>query len=154
MNTRSISGAAKVICARMGRPNAVGATIAVALDAGGWLNTEDTAAELVALRARVAELEAAAKVSRTEAIADVGDWLEEIDDKNAAYMVRTFDIPAARDMRPAENPQRAEAAGRPCGCPDRFDRHAVGCPTLPGEGAAARRSVDVQFPIVAADGTP
>ncbi|MFB6517470.1 hypothetical protein [Streptomyces sp. NPDC056401] len=58
MNTRSISGAAKVICARMGRPNAVGATIAVALDAGGWLNTEDTAAELVRLRDRVAELEA------------------------------------------------------------------------------------------------
>ncbi|MFD9306102.1 hypothetical protein ACFWCB_26195 [Streptomyces sp. NPDC060048] len=50
MNTRSIGGAAKVICSRLGRPNAVGATIAVALDASGWLHTTETAAELVRLR--------------------------------------------------------------------------------------------------------
>ncbi|MET7956378.1 hypothetical protein ABZT07_20720 [Streptomyces sp. NPDC005317] len=60
---------------------------------------EDTAAELIRLRARVAELEAQAEQSRTESIADVGDWLEEVGEKGAAYLVRTCDIPAARDMR-------------------------------------------------------
>lgn len=64
MNTQSIAGAARVICEALGRPSAVPATIAVALDAGGWLNLAETAAELRTLRARVAELEtAAAKTS-------------------------------------------------------------------------------------------
>lgn len=62
MNTRSISGAARVICEAMGR-NRVPATIAVALDAGGWLNTSEAAAELVALRDRVTELETALALS-------------------------------------------------------------------------------------------
>ncbi|MEU5660138.1 hypothetical protein ABZ802_31645 [Streptomyces sp. NPDC047737] len=53
-------------------------------------------AEVDRLRARVAELEAQAKQSRTEAIADVGDWFEEIGEKDAAYLVRTHDIPEAR----------------------------------------------------------
>ncbi|MFE9363721.1 hypothetical protein ACFYNN_13070 [Streptomyces sp. NPDC006978] len=57
------------------------------------------AAEVDRLRARVAELEGLTQQSRTEAIADVGDWFEEIGEKNTAYLVRTHDIPAARDMR-------------------------------------------------------
>ncbi|MEU2443506.1 hypothetical protein ABZ588_08300 [Streptomyces althioticus] len=54
--------------------------------------------EVEKLRARVAELEAKAATARTEAIADVGDWLDEHGEKNAAHLVYTCDIPAARDM--------------------------------------------------------
>jgi hypothetical protein len=61
-----------------------------------WQQRAETA------EARVAELEAAAKTSRTEAIADVGDWLDENGQKDAAYLVYTVDIPAARDMRTVE----------------------------------------------------
>jgi len=55
-------------------------------------------AELRVARGRVAELEAKAATARTEAIADVGDWLDEHGEKNAAHLVYTCDIPAARDM--------------------------------------------------------
>lgn len=56
--------------------------------------------------ARVAELETALATARTEAIADVGDWLDEVGEKNAAYLVYTVDIPAGRDMK-----RSTEAAG-------------------------------------------
>ncbi|MFE6080033.1 hypothetical protein [Streptomyces virginiae] len=73
MNTRSISGAARVICEAEGKPNAVPATIAVALDATGWLNTEEVQAELVRLRllqnAQPAELSEA----QLEALIDAGN---------------------------------------------------------------------------------
>jgi hypothetical protein len=48
---------------------------------------------------RVAELEARITTARTEAIADVGDWLDEHGEKGAAHLVYTCDIPAARDMK-------------------------------------------------------
>jgi hypothetical protein len=48
---------------------------------------------------RVAELEKELTTARTEAIADVGDWLDEHGQKDAAYLVYTVDIPAARNMR-------------------------------------------------------
>ncbi|MFF0777034.1 hypothetical protein [Streptomyces sp. NPDC003720] len=56
----------------------------------GWCKTAE---------ARVAELEEQAKTARTETIADVGDFLDEHDQKDAAYLVYTVDIPAARDMK-------------------------------------------------------
>lgn len=51
------------------------------------------------LIARVAELDALVATTRTEAIADVGDWLDERGEKNASYLVRTVDIPAGREMK-------------------------------------------------------
>lgn len=57
MNTKSIDGAARIICKAVGQSQWVPATVAIALDATGWLNAPETAAELVALRDRVAELE-------------------------------------------------------------------------------------------------
>ncbi|MGW5852140.1 hypothetical protein ACWFQ8_30045 [Streptomyces sp. NPDC055254] len=72
MNTRSIAGAARVICKALAK-NRVPATIAMALDASGWLNTTEAAAELVRLRllqnAQPAELSEA----QTEALADAGN---------------------------------------------------------------------------------
>lgn len=56
MNTESIRRAAEVIHAAEKR-STVPVTLAIALDAAGWLNTPETAAELSRLRARVAELE-------------------------------------------------------------------------------------------------
>ncbi|SEC01967.1 hypothetical protein SAMN04490357_0978 [Streptomyces misionensis] len=55
---------------------------------------------------RVAELEERAKSARVEAIADVGDFLDEHSQKDAAYIVYTVDIPAARAMKrvPLEDP--------------------------------------------------
>ncbi|MFC5634671.1 hypothetical protein [Streptomyces bullii] len=46
-----------------------------------------------------AELERQAATARVEAIADVGDWLDENGQKDAAHLVYTVDIPAARNMR-------------------------------------------------------
>lgn len=59
MNTEAIRGAAEVICAAE-KKSTVPVTLAIALEAAGWLNTPETADELRSLRARVAELEAAA----------------------------------------------------------------------------------------------
>lgn len=73
MNTRSISGAARVICEAEGRANAVPATIAVALDAAGWLNTPDTAAELVRLRLLLNAQPATLTEDQTDALADAGN---------------------------------------------------------------------------------
>lgn len=58
MNTKAIGAASEVICRAMAKNTVVPATIALALDASGLLNTVDAAEELVRLRARVAELEA------------------------------------------------------------------------------------------------
>ncbi|MFJ3834503.1 hypothetical protein ACIPY6_03180 [Streptomyces sp. NPDC090054] len=73
MNTKSIAGAARVICEAMGRPNAVPATIAVALDAGGWLNTGDAAAELVRLRLLQNAQPAELSEPQLEALIDAGN---------------------------------------------------------------------------------
>lgn len=61
------------------------------------------------LRARVAELEKQTDAARTEAIADVGDWLDEIGQKDAAHLVYTCDIPAARDMKTVPQQDDTEA---------------------------------------------
>jgi hypothetical protein len=49
--------------------------------------------------ARIAGLEQRLATSRTEAVADVGDWLDEVGQGDASYLVRTVDIPAGRDMK-------------------------------------------------------
>lgn len=72
MNTLSIGAASRIICGAMAK-NRVPATIAVALDANGFLHTVETAAELVRLRllqnAQPAELTEA----QTDALADAGN---------------------------------------------------------------------------------
>ncbi|MFD6970722.1 hypothetical protein [Streptomyces sp. NPDC059949] len=73
MNTRSIAGAARVICEAEGKPNAVPATIAVALDATGWLNTTETQAELVRLRLLQNAQPAALSEAQVDALADAGN---------------------------------------------------------------------------------
>lgn len=73
MNTKSIAGAARVICEAMGRPSAVPATIAVALDAGGWLNLAETAAELVRLRLLQNAMPAELSEAQLEALIDAGN---------------------------------------------------------------------------------
>jgi hypothetical protein len=92
-------------CMTRGTPNALAAAQG---EYGAW----ELVAEVlgVALPYRPAEppipyalTEQAARVarqSRIEAIADVGDWLDEVGEKNAAHLVYTCDIPAARDMKP------------------------------------------------------
>ncbi|MFW3473599.1 hypothetical protein ACN24M_20260 [Streptomyces microflavus] len=86
-------------------------------------------AEVDRLRARVAELEAAAEAYPGElamlrgllgvlrVVAAHGDMCE----------VRRLIAEHAADEQAAY----AEDPCRPCGCPKRFDRHADGCPTLP-----------------------
>jgi hypothetical protein len=59
----------------------------------------DAVEALRANRDRIADLETRLVTIRTEAIADVGDWLDENGQKDAAYLVYTVDIPAARDMK-------------------------------------------------------
>jgi len=78
----------------------------------------EQAAEMAALQARVAELEAECNAHRTaygctciEAPElDAGKLL------HSSYCATTFQDPC-----------------RPCGCLKRFDRHAWGCPTLPAD---------------------
>lgn len=55
MNTESIRRAAEVICAAE-KKSTVPVTLAIALEAAGWLNTPETADELERLRTRVKEL--------------------------------------------------------------------------------------------------
>lgn len=64
MNTRSISAAAALICAAMAR-NPVLVTIALALDAAGWLHTPESAAEVLELRQQNEELTAEVAKLRT-----------------------------------------------------------------------------------------
>jgi hypothetical protein len=73
VNTKSIAGAARVICEAMGRPKAVPATITVALDAGGWLNTTETASELERLRLLQNAMPAELSEAQTDALADAGN---------------------------------------------------------------------------------
>ena len=71
----------------------------------------------------LAELETLLTTARTEAIADVGDWLDEVGEKGAAYLVRTVDIPAARAMRPVPTEPSC-----PCPPADQPGPHQLGCP--------------------------
>ena len=65
---------------------------------------------LVAAYARIAELEQQVATARTEAIADVGDWLDEHGQKDAGHLVYTVDIPAARDMKTVSTLTAEEAS--------------------------------------------
>ncbi|MFD5419431.1 hypothetical protein ACFWJT_15580 [Streptomyces sp. NPDC127069] len=56
MNTKAIGAAAAVICRAMGRPSAVPATIALALDANGMLASPHESTSVVMLRATIEEL--------------------------------------------------------------------------------------------------
>ena len=112
-------------------------------------------AEVVALRARVAELEAYEQLSPQQCPKGLhADWLIDseyahacpwcrIDElstahSNAIKLINGLecDLSAAR-ARVAELEaqlpavQEPENPFRPCGCPKRFDRHAWGCPTVP-----------------------
>lgn len=87
-------------------------------------SVSEAAEALRVQRDRIAELETLLATARTEAIADVGDWLDEVGEKNAAYLVRTVDVPAARAMRPVL-PQAITEDG--CSCPPAAHPHQVGC---------------------------
>jgi hypothetical protein len=128
VNTKSIAGAARVICEAMGRPSAVPATIAVALDAGGWLNLPETAAELERLRARVAELEAERSTLVAARDAQIIAWLGK---KSREYGTSN-----------RENRAKAEAVWRMA---DKLSRGAVPLPepapaTGPGQQRLAERT--------------
>nr|WSX48851.1 hypothetical protein OG409_07770 [Streptomyces sp. NBC_00974] len=72
MNVRSIKGAEQVICDAMGI-NRVPATIAVALDASGWLNTSEAQAELTRLRLLQNAMPADLSEAQLEALIDAGN---------------------------------------------------------------------------------
>lgn len=126
------------------------ATIVFALGSAQLLQSPESAAEVQRLRARVAELEAAATpvtfgVRRTADALDVSlrstnrEFVEEqlaslrgsypeaglvqFDSRRGAWV----DVPTVAVEDPCH----------PCGCPKRFDRHAWGCPTLPETPRAA-----------------
>lgn len=72
MNVRSINGAAQVICDAMAL-NRVPATIARALDASGWLNTTEAAAELERLRLLLDAQPAELSEAQLDALIDTGN---------------------------------------------------------------------------------
>ncbi|WP_405548831.1 hypothetical protein [Streptomyces microflavus] len=57
----------------------------------------DTETDNARLRARIAELETQVEQSRSKAIGDVGAWLKEVGEKDAAYLVVTSDFPSRRE---------------------------------------------------------
>jgi hypothetical protein len=68
-------------------------------DAESYANAAFIAHAPEDIRALVEEnrrLRAELAAARDKAISDVGDWLDEHGQKDAAYLVRTVDIPAAR----------------------------------------------------------
>ncbi|MFJ2259516.1 hypothetical protein ACIOKD_14440 [Streptomyces sp. NPDC087844] len=93
-----------------------------------WLKQEQAVTER--LRARVAELEAAAeKIRHLHKDSPMGpcpvcvdaDAMARGDDYTVPYPCPTARLAGAQDCDPCH----------PCGCPKRFNRHADGCPTLP-----------------------
>lgn len=93
MNTRAINSAARIILAAL-EQNRVPAGIASALDAAGLLNSPEHAAEVVTLRARVAELDA----ERAES--------HPVDEDPIAYAL-TPKATAVRDVTPQVQKLRA-----------------------------------------------
>lgn len=95
------------------------------------------AKELLKLRPRVAELEAAAQaivhlhkdspMGPCPVCID-GDAMVRGDDYTLPYPCPTARLAGAKDCDP---PSQREEPCHPCGCPKRFDRHADGCPTRP-----------------------
>lgn len=72
MNTRSINDAAQVICDLIGRSR-IPANIAMGLDASGWLNTTEAAAELERLRLLQNAQPADLSEAQIDALADAGN---------------------------------------------------------------------------------
>lgn len=58
-----------------------------------------------------AEAKDAAETARTEALADAGDYMDNVGQKDAAYLLYTTDVPVARNMRPVPTsaPSQREA---------------------------------------------
>lgn len=54
-----------------------------------------------------AEAKDAAETARTEALADAGDYMDSVGQKDAAYLLYTTDVPVARNMRPVPSVQCA-----------------------------------------------
>ncbi|MEV5261787.1 hypothetical protein AB0L02_27575 [Streptomyces anulatus] len=155
MNAKRVSAAAGVILAAQ-KTKQTPAGIAAALEAAGLLQSPESAAELVALRERVTELETAAvrrprPVTACEACGDLPEkWCPDCaackagcfgghDGNSCTHPNTCWSAPS-----PVEDPHGSpyalghdlpEDPCRPCGCPKRFDRHADGCPTLPEGGA-------------------
>jgi hypothetical protein len=98
VNARAINSAARVILAAI-EQDRVPAGIACALDAAGLLQSPETAAELAALRERVAELEA----ERTET--------RPTDEDPIAYTL-TPQAAVAMDVSPQVHKLRALLAGQ------------------------------------------
>lgn len=98
MNVRAINSAAGVILAAL-EQNRVPAGIAAALDAAGLLNSPEHAAEVTALRARLAELDA----DRAES--------HPVDEDPIAYSL-TPKAAAVRDVTPQVRKLRDLLAGQ------------------------------------------
>lgn len=59
-----------------------------------------TREDVAAMAAEIRRLRAELATAREQAITDVGNWLSEHGQKDAAYLVRTVDIPAADSVGP------------------------------------------------------
>jgi hypothetical protein len=98
MNTQSVNNTADAISRAMQKGRTLPASLAVALDKEGLLQTSETEAELERLRARVAELEAERRVTN-EALDDAVQALR------ARETDRSVDNPTP-DLREEDDPGR------------------------------------------------
>lgn len=120
MNAKRVRAAEGVIFAAQ-KTKLTAAGIAASLEATGMLQSPESAAELVALRARVTELEAAATAVRGQHYEVDGTF-----DEAGSCIQCGSNYPCATvQALSTEAPDPC----RPCGCPKRFARHADGCPT-------------------------
>jgi hypothetical protein len=77
-------------------PQRASAAAGIASAYAALANAAAIAAQSAAPAIRDAEVSQQLAAARTEAIADVGDWLDDSGQQVAAYLVRTVDIPAAQ----------------------------------------------------------
>lgn len=127
MNAHRVNAAAGVILAAQKQKNTA-AGIAASLEAAGLLQSPESAAELVALRAQVTELEAGREALAARLRAGQR-WQQ---GRTPALVAQDFvsqDELRAMFGIPLVAPWDGDPC-RPCGCPKRFDRHADGCPAL------------------------
>ena len=77
--------------------------------------------DVPAMAAEIRRLRTELATARAAAITDVGDWLNEVGEKDAAYLVRTVDIPTAAETHvvadDSDNPDRCSGC-RYVPCPD------------------------------------
>ncbi|MCI4045093.1 hypothetical protein [Streptomyces sp. TRM75563] len=131
VDPQRIERVAKALSGAMSAGNREPYSLAFALEAAGLLQPPESAAELAALRKRVAERRPR-PVMACEACGDLPEkWCPDC----AACKAGCF---GGHDGNPCTHPNARWAAPaptedpcRPCGCPKRFERHAWGCPTLP-----------------------